>query len=1365
MGSSDCSSSCSGLPPERDRIDLGGSQTIAGRSAAAMPSLEASVSRSPGVSSSSGSLFSAVSAYQKYNKYNELRELARGSFGVAVLLRCPTSGEYVVSKQINSQFLGDDQLKAVESEVTILSSLSHPNVIKYLCSYHRQEPPEALCIVTAYADGGTLEQAVMRQLSNSQNSGGPPTFPRNQVLTWAAQLTSALAHVHERNILHRDLKASNVFLGGIDRDILLGDFGLSRTFGEQSNLASTLVGTPYYLSPEQVRGEKYGMPADLWALGVIFFELLTLRRPFEAPNLAALALRISSAKCLDDAQLAQAAAEHPAGLRALVGRNRNLFALEPKRRLRMHGLVKKLQELCKGLTVESLLVTAEVASMAAVGMEGSMGASDDTVKGASSDTDTHLSRSTGEAMSHHMLAPIPAEVPELPKSFRPRADLKQLKERIVSQAGSVTPFSGEKGTPNQRQRRHNATTTVGMGGVGKTLAAAALCHDTEVGGSFECICWVSVGQDPDLLHLQNVLHRQLTKTYLPQTATDPTMAHEALLEAAAGKSVLCVLDDVWDANHAKHLSCIDADAGSSLVVTTRLRQLIPDAVELQCEVLSQEEALSLLLHEGGCEQLLEDPPPAALRAVELCGRLPLALGIAGGVIVELADSWQEDLIPLLEEEFGEGSIEERVVAASLRAVPEAMRAGIEELFGLLAVFPEDTAVPVSAIDVIAPLLGSQGGKRQMRRWLQQLLKANLMRGSVEHGVSVHDLVRDCMTRRAEARKGGLCALQREVVPLLLAAFGAGRSPAAYVSKSLHWHVRQAVQPGVAIHNDEILMRALGHEDESIRSQVARGLNGGLQAAIDSCLSAALWLQAAQLLWAAAAIQGGAAGAELVQAYEALEKLRDGETLASRRLEMRILTAMSVVTQGGYPKGSEKYLGAMERLAELTKASDDDIFTKAVGEATSCFMGPGGFYGLEGGTGKAEFVHTTGELLEQAHGQVQKFMGLLDKAASAAPARGHWLTAKSYRLFFGLVFSRQHRLPGFKWEERFPSRQALIDVLNSNESASHHAVSKSVGVKVDFMLFAPQAVALLLRHGDVTTVQSKCMPQLLLGWQSVAKNVREGTAAWPSLFFETSFCRMWGLVTPLLLNDLDLLGRLQEHTLHGILLRDDEALQAFKKMHGGSRPPDEEGFCMYTPETHYLHVRCIGALLDGNMEELSASMVSEQQQAAASTAALKAWLPSAEKLLHIAKYERYWDIHMTGPAHPTMLAATLHGTRLGDWATAATIARGLLEIKVDVPMHPLLRIEALRLLSRSIVNGLMEESYGEAWSSLEQAITESQEVGYLWMEVLALRDMLSLQGGPAAAEEPKAAATRKRYDDTLSKLDASRSDLEVVLGGV
>ena len=71
---------------------------------------------------------------------------------------------------------------------------------------------------------------------------------------------------------------------------------------------------------------------------------------------------------------------------------------------------------------------------------------------------------------------------------------------------------------------------------------------------------------------------------------------------------------------------------------------------MQCSVLSVEASLELLLRAGGCAHLLETPPPTALEAVELCGRLPLALGLAGGIIVELADTWQDELVPLLQEE-------------------------------------------------------------------------------------------------------------------------------------------------------------------------------------------------------------------------------------------------------------------------------------------------------------------------------------------------------------------------------------------------------------------------------------------------------------------------------------------------------------------------------------------------------------------------------------------------------------------------------------------------------------------------------------------------------------------------------------------
>ena len=104
-------------------------------------------------------------------------------------------------------------------------------------------------------------------------------------------------------------------------------------------------------------------------------------------------------------------------------------------------------------------------------------------------------------------------------------------------------------------------------------------------------------------------------------------------------------DDVWVSSHATPLNFVDCAAKrSAVVVTTRMRSLLDGAAEVQCGVLDKAASLELLLRAGGCETMLDDPPPAALEAVELCGRLPLALGIAGGIIEELADSWEEELV-------------------------------------------------------------------------------------------------------------------------------------------------------------------------------------------------------------------------------------------------------------------------------------------------------------------------------------------------------------------------------------------------------------------------------------------------------------------------------------------------------------------------------------------------------------------------------------------------------------------------------------------------------------------------------------------------------------------------------------------------
>lgn len=266
-----------------------------------------------------------------------IKSLGRGSSGVVSLMRLGSdepgaAGPHVVRKLLSfddadtrsSLSEQPDLLYEMWHEVRMLSQMSHPNIIKYL---HARRLESELHIYMEYADNGNLSSAIKKQ------HGAP--FATSQVTDWLRQLASALEHVHSREVLHRDLKTANVFLTSAGQ-VKLGDFGVARPLSTYTHFASTMVGTPYYLAPEVLRSSPYAFAADVWSLGVILFELLTLSKPFESQHLGALVRKVEHGE-YDANALSRCA--HPPELKRLAS-HECLLHPDPDERMRLDELMR-----------------------------------------------------------------------------------------------------------------------------------------------------------------------------------------------------------------------------------------------------------------------------------------------------------------------------------------------------------------------------------------------------------------------------------------------------------------------------------------------------------------------------------------------------------------------------------------------------------------------------------------------------------------------------------------------------------------------------------------------------------------------------------------------------------------------------------------------------------------------------------------------------------------------------------------------------------------------------------------------------------------------------------------------------------------
>ncbi|XP_026161115.1 serine/threonine-protein kinase Nek1 [Mastacembelus armatus] len=214
------------------------------------------------------------------DKYEKVNKIGEGSFGKAILVKSKEDGHQYVIKEIGISGMPSKERQESRKEVAVLAKMSHPNIVQYKESF---QEGGCLYIVMDYCEGGDLFKKI-----NSQKG---VLFSEEQILDWFVQICLALKHVHDRKILHRDIKSQNIFLTK-DGTVQLGDFGIARVLNSTIELARTCIGTPYYLSPEICENKPYNNKSDIWALGCVLYEMCTLKHAFEAGNMKNLVLKI-----------------------------------------------------------------------------------------------------------------------------------------------------------------------------------------------------------------------------------------------------------------------------------------------------------------------------------------------------------------------------------------------------------------------------------------------------------------------------------------------------------------------------------------------------------------------------------------------------------------------------------------------------------------------------------------------------------------------------------------------------------------------------------------------------------------------------------------------------------------------------------------------------------------------------------------------------------------------------------------------------------------------------------------------------------------------------------------------------------------
>ena len=242
------------------------------------------------------------------DRYEILERIGTGGMAVVYKARCHRLNRFVAVKILKSDFAEDEEFRRrFHAESQAVAMLSHPNIVSV---YDVNTWKNIDYIVMELIEGITLKQYIKRK----------GMLNWRETLHFSTQIVDAMSHAHSRGIIHRDIKPHNIMVLK-DGSVKVADFGIARLLSTQNTMTKEALGSVHYISPEQAKGEPVDARSDIYSLGVVMYEMLTGRLPFEGDTAVAIAIQHISSIPLMPGEINS---EVPAGIEDIT-----MHAMEP----------------------------------------------------------------------------------------------------------------------------------------------------------------------------------------------------------------------------------------------------------------------------------------------------------------------------------------------------------------------------------------------------------------------------------------------------------------------------------------------------------------------------------------------------------------------------------------------------------------------------------------------------------------------------------------------------------------------------------------------------------------------------------------------------------------------------------------------------------------------------------------------------------------------------------------------------------------------------------------------------------------------------------------------------------------------------